>query len=99
MAVAVQLDFRGVTLEQYDEFSELTGYLPGGPAPPGALFHWITETDDGFRITDVWESRDAFEAFAEEMIAPHFREVGVNNPPEVQFFEVHNYLVGSRWRG
>jgi hypothetical protein len=96
MAVAVQLDLQGVTLEQYDEFTAVSGYLPGGPAPAGALFHWIRKTEDGCRITDVWESREAFEAFADEMIVPHFQEVGVRHPPLIEFFEVHNYLVGRR---
>jgi hypothetical protein len=98
MAVAVQLDFHGATLEQYDEINERVGYLPGGPASPQELFHWVTKTDDGFRVFDVWETREAFERFAREKLAPIFDEVGVPHPPEIQFFAVHNYLAGGRWR-
>ena len=54
-----------------------------------------TKTDDGLRVTDVWESRDAFEKFAQEKIAPFGAEVGLPNPPEIQFFEVHNYLAAG----
>ena len=39
MAVAVQLDFKGETLEQYDEAIERIGLLPGGPAAQEQLFH------------------------------------------------------------
>ena len=36
MAVAVQLDFHGTTIEQYDQINERIGLLPGGPASPQA---------------------------------------------------------------
>ena len=45
---------------------------------PNALFHWVSETDDGLRIVDVWESREAFGQFAEEQIGPYTREVGID---------------------
>ena len=99
MAVAVQLDFRSVTLEQYDQINEIIGLLPGGPASPQELFHWVTKTDQGVRVVDVWESREAFEQFLETRIRPVAQEVGVSEPPEIQFFEVHNYFAGGRWRG
>jgi hypothetical protein len=99
MVVAVQLDFRGATLEQYDEAMERMGLLSGGPSAREELFHWVTKTDDGFRIIDVWESREAFEQFLETRIRPVAPEVGVSEPPEIQFFEVHNYFAGGRWRG
>jgi hypothetical protein len=95
MAVGVQLDFKAATLEQYDEVVKRMGFRPGGPGPSGALFHWVTKTDDGMRVTDVWESRDVFEKFAQEKIGPLSAEVGLPNPPETQFFEVHNYLTAG----
>ncbi len=99
MAVAVQLDFHDATLEQYDAINELIGSLPGGPAAPQELFHWVTGTDDGFRVTDVWVSREAFVQFESERLRPIYREVGIPHPPQIQFFTVHNYLAGGRWRG
>jgi hypothetical protein len=99
MAVAVQLDFRGATLEQYDRINETIGLLPGGPASPQEFFHWVMKTDDGFRVVDVWESHEAFERFAHDKLGPIYEEVGVTAPPEIQVFEVHNYLAGGRWRG
>lgn len=95
MAVAVQLDFRGGTLEQYDQVIEKMGFQPGGPGGPGGLFHWVTKTEDGIRVTDVWESQEAFDTFANEKIGPITQEVGVPNPPEIQVFEVHNYLTAG----
>ncbi|HEY5024203.1 MAG TPA: hypothetical protein VII76_04435 [Acidimicrobiales bacterium] len=99
MAVGVQLDFKGATLEQYDEAIERLGLLPGGPTAAEELFHWVTKTEDGFRVIDVWESREAFEQYMEAKILVVAPAVGVTEPPEIQFFEVHNYLAGPRWRG
>jgi hypothetical protein len=95
VAVGVQIDFRGATLAQYDEIVEAMGFLPGGPSTPGALFHWVAKVGEGIRFVDVWESRDAYEEFVRKC-RPIFREAGIVDPPEVQFFEVHNYFAGGR---
>ena len=96
MAVGVQLDFRGATLKQYDEALEWLGFLPGGPPAQDQLFHWVTETDDGIRIIDVWKSQEAFEKFFEVTVLPVLPEIGVVDQPEVQLFEVHNYFASGR---
>lgn len=93
MAVAVQLDFKDGTLAQYDEVIKKMGFAPGGPGAPGGMFHWVSQTPDGIRVTDVWQTKEQFEAFAQSQIGPITQEVGIPNPPEVQFFEVHNYLT------
>ncbi|MBA3430765.1 MAG: hypothetical protein H0U16_04705 [Actinobacteria bacterium] len=95
MAIGVQLDFSGATLEQYNQVLEKMGLRPGGPGPSGALFHWVTKTDDGIRVTDVWHSKDKFEKFAQEKIGPISQEVGFPAPTETQFFEVHNFLTAG----
>ena len=95
MAVAVQLDFRGGTLEQYDEVIQKMGFMTRGAGPAGLLFHWATKTADGIRVVDVWESREQFEKFGQEKIGPITAEVGVPGPPQTTFLEVHNYLTAG----
>jgi hypothetical protein len=95
MAVGVVLDFRGATLEQYDQIIGLMKFTPRGPGAPGGLFHWVTKTDDGLRVTDVWETREQFERFANEQIGPFSQQVGIPNQPEISFYEVHNYLTAG----
>jgi hypothetical protein len=95
MAVGVQLVFKGSTLDQYDEVIKRMGFTPQGKGAPGLLFHWITKTDSGMRVIDVWDSKGAFEQFAQEKIGPITQEVGVPGPPETTFFEVHNYLTAG----
>lgn len=92
MAIAVVLDFSGGALEQYDQTVEKMNLTPGGRTPPGALFHWVTATEDGIRVTDVWETREQFDAFGAETIGPITGEVGLPQP-ETTFYEVHNYLT------
>ncbi len=95
MAVAVILDFPGATLEQYDQVVELMGFTPGGAGPPGALFHWVTKTDDGFRVVDVWESRELFDSFAQEKIGPLGQQAGLTEPPRTRFCEVYSHLTAA----
>ena len=99
MAIAIQIDIPGVTLEQYDEAVEIAGFLPGGPLPPGALFHWVAKANDGIRIVNVWESRERYDTFAGTQ-ADIIKQIGVDLASiAVEFFDVHNYLSGSGSRG
>ena len=95
MAVAIEMNFKGATLEQYDEVLKLMGLDGGAPAPPGAIFHWAAKTDDGLRVVDVWESRDVFDKFAAEQIGPYSAQVGIPGPPEMTYYDVHNTLEHS----
>jgi hypothetical protein len=96
MTVAVQLDFKGAKLEQYDAVRERLGLLPGGPGPSDALFHWVAKTDEGIRTVTVWDSRAKFETFAHDTLLPNYREVGVVDPPDIQCFDVHSYLAAGQ---
>ena len=92
MAVAIEMHFKGATLEQYDEVLKLMGLDGGDTAPPGAIFHWAAQVDDGLHIVDVWESRAVFDKFAEEQIGPYSAQVGIPGPPEMTFYDVHNTI-------
>jgi hypothetical protein len=59
------------------------------------LFHWVTATDGGIRVTDVWESQAQLDAIAQEQIGPISAEVGLPNPPTITTYEVHNYLTAG----
>lgn len=93
MAVAIVMDWEEGTLDQYDEVIGKMGFEPGGTGPPSAVFHWVAKNGDGIRVVDVWESREAFDAFAQEQIGPLTAEVGLPEP-RMEFFDVHNTLKG-----
>ena len=60
MPVAIEMEFEGATLEQYEQVMELMGLENGGQAPPAPS---STGPRDrlGPRVVDVWESREAFD--------------------------------------
>ena len=95
MAVAYEMRFEGGTLEQYDRVMELRGLTGEGPAPEGAIFHWVAKTDDGLIVVDVWETDEQFNRFAEEQIGPYTKQVGIPVPPIMTRYVVHNTLVGT----
>jgi hypothetical protein len=95
MAVAIDMDFKGATVEQYDKVLELMGLTHGGPAAPHALFHWVTKTDDGIRVVDVWDSKEAFDTYAAEAIGPYTQQAGFPGPPELAYHDVYNYLTAG----
>ncbi|WP_346958279.1 hypothetical protein [uncultured Arthrobacter sp.] len=71
------MEFDGTTIEQYDEINKLMGLTPGGPGPDGSISHWATMTDRGLQVTDVWKSREQFDAFAQEKIMPLSVKAGI----------------------
>jgi hypothetical protein len=93
MAIAVVTTFPGTTTEQYDQAIEAMGLTAGG-RHPGAMFHWVTQTDDGLRVTDVWQSKEDWEKFLEEQVVPGTQQFGFPEP-EISYVEVHNYMTGA----
>ena len=90
MAVAFEMNFRGATLDQYDQILQKMGLTPGGATPPGAISHWAAETDEGLRVVDVWETKEAYEQFAQEQIGPFSQQAGIPAPPETTYHDVYN---------
>lgn len=93
MVVAVIQKFVGATVEQYDQVLEKMGLRAGTAGPPGQLFHWAAATENGLLITDVWESAEQFQQWAEEKTGPLAASVGVTDPPTVTMHQVHAFLL------
>jgi len=98
MPVGVRIDMPGVTLEWYDEALATIGFLPGGPIVARALSHWVTKTETGICIVEVWESREAFEENVKKWSSQILRELGVPGRPVITFFEIHNFFPGRMRR-
>jgi len=91
MAVFVELDFEGFTTDQYDEID--TALDPKGNPPDGLIAHSARVDGDQLRILDIWESPEAFGAFAESRIGPTVGETLGDDAPEIpepKFTELHN---------
>jgi hypothetical protein len=87
MAVAMVMDWAGITPEQYDEARKRVDW-EGNP-PTGAKFHVARFTDDGLHVLDVWETPEHFQRFGEERLMPVVKEMGIEGEPNVHFEPVH----------
>ena len=93
MTIAVIQEFDGATLEQYDRVIDKMGITPGtGHPDPGCLFHWVTHTDTGLRIVDVWQTREQFDTWINDQVVPNALEAGFPHPPQNTFHDVHAYF-------
>ncbi len=80
----------GMTAEKYDDtlpLIEAAGEFP----PDGLEYHVAFSTGGDFRVSEIWDSREQFEAFGERLM-PLLAANGVElaGPPEV--LEVHNII-------
>jgi hypothetical protein len=87
MAVVMRMEWPEVTQEQYDATLEAVGWEEN--PPDGAIFHVAFFDEGGFKVLDVWESRDKFQMFLEERLYPGIRQVGIEGEPKVTFAEAH----------
>jgi hypothetical protein len=88
MAVAMVMEWQGVTQDQYEEvikFLDLDANLP-----EGGILHIAGPGLDGWRVVDIWESQEAFERFQAERIGPAAAEAGLLGEPTIQIFPIHN---------
>jgi hypothetical protein len=65
--------------------------------PVGLIIHTAGFTDEegGFRIFEVWESKEQCERFMSEVVMPTVMEVTKGNapPPRTTTYELHNVLL------
>ena len=91
MAVALVIEFPGVTQEQYDKVQDTLGLKGSETWPRGIMLHVAGPTARGWEVVDVWESREQFDRFVTERLAPALRGAGMPEP-QVQEFPVHNIM-------
>ena len=90
MAVFMELDLP-VTVDQYDAVEAALN--PQGDPPDGLIAHTARLDGDTLKVLDIWESPEAFGAFAESRLGPTISEtLGDDAPaaPQPTFTELHN---------
>jgi len=87
MAVVMIMEWDGVTLEQYEAARKLVNWE--GDPPEGGMFHVAALTDTGLRVTDLWQSAETFQAFAEQRLMPGVQQIGIPGQPKVEIYPVH----------
>ena len=92
MAIAVKFEAEPTTREKYDEARRRLEEGGDWPAP-GLVSHAACGTSDVEAVLEVWESREAFEAFGAKLM-PLLDEVGIN-AGEPQIWEVYKMDLPS----
>jgi hypothetical protein len=93
MAVVLRAVTPGFTAEKYDA---LVAKLEerGAGSPAGRIYHVCFGDAANVRVSDIWESREAFDKFGETLF-PIMQEMG-GALPDIEFFEVHNIIAGQQ---
>jgi hypothetical protein len=94
MAVVGITDIKGdipELLAKYDKVNAKLMERPGG-RPSALLVHTCVVQDDGIRIANVWETREAaLAAFRDEYFQSALRDAGFD-PIEPTIRQVHNHI-------
>ena len=91
MAVALVIEFPGVTQGQYDKVMKTLGLDRTDDPPESALLHLAGPTEKGWEVIDVWESREDFDRFLREKLGRAIEEAGIA-PPTAKEFPVYKIL-------
>lgn len=101
MAVGMLLAGEGITSDRYRELTEaMFGAfpMPESGAPEGLILHTAGESDQGWYVYDVWESKEHFQHFVESKLGPAMEAsgagTGAGGRPEPQFFPIETLVKG-----
>jgi len=89
MSMLARFTPAALTAAQYDE--SVRRLEESGDFPPDGLdLHVCFGTDGNLRVSEVWDSREQFEAFGERLM-PVLADVGIE-PGEPEIIDVHNVV-------
>lgn len=86
--------FKGGTKAQYDATVAAVHPDGGKALPPGQTYHAAGETDGGFIVVAIWDSKETWEKFRDATLIPNLTSAeGVfPGPPTEQDFVIHNEM-------
>ena len=92
MSIVVRFSPIALTATNYAE--AIRQIKNAGEWPPAGLdYHVCFSSDGNLKVSEIWNSREQFEAFGKRLM-PILAGVGIQfaNPPDI--FEVHNIVKG-----
>lgn len=92
MPILLRFTSTNCTADKYDEIVRRLEQAGAG-SPAGRHYHVCWGPADRVNVSDIWESREAFEQFS-QTLQPIMQDLGVSGEPE--FIEIHNVIEGSR---
>jgi hypothetical protein len=91
VSIVVRFNPASLTTEKYDDAirrHEAAGIeLP----PDGMDYHVCFGSDGDLRVSEIWESREQFEAYGVRLM-PILADAGIEFSGEPEIFEVHNII-------
>ncbi len=79
-----------MSFQQYDETVRRLEAMGGFP-PDGLQFHVCFGSEGNIRVSEIWDSREQFQAFGERLM-PLLAEVGID-PGEPEVMDIHNIIA------
>jgi hypothetical protein len=87
----VTMDIDGLTLDEYKAVAIALG--PEARSAAGILLHIATQTDSGYRIVEIWDTEDGFQAFVEKYFGPVMGRLGIYKQPTISITPLHDFFV------
>jgi hypothetical protein len=87
MAIVINVTWKGMTPERYDEMRKLVDWEGG--VPDAMLLHVAAFTDTGMRVTDIWTSEEELRAYVDARLAPVVEQLGLPQEFEMQVLPLH----------
>ena len=89
MSVLARFTPASLTTKQYDE--SVRRLEEAGPWPPDGLdFHVCFGSDGNLRVSEIWDSKEQFEAFGQQLM-PVLSDIGIE-PGEPELLEIHKIV-------
>jgi hypothetical protein len=79
-----------LTTDQYDETIRRLE-KSGDWLPEGLDSHVAFESNGNLRVSEIWDSREQFDAFGERLM-PVLKDVGID-PGQPELLEIHNIVT------
>ena len=91
MSILVRFNPASLIAEQYDESTARLEQAGLEFPPEGLEYHVCFGSDGNLRVSEIWDSKEQFEAFGERLM-PMLAEVGIEFSGEPEIVEIHNIV-------
>lgn len=92
MAIEMRQELRGLTREHAEAVAAVINER--AKSAEGFIAHASGPIEGGYHVTEFWESREAFERFSDEVVAPLMRQLGIRPPSApAQYLPLENVVT------
>lgn len=88
MSVLIRFAPASLSAEQYDD--SIRRLQEGGFPPDGLDYHVCFGSEGKLRVSEIWDSKEQFEAFGERLL-PILHDIGIETG-EPEFIEIRNVV-------